>query len=228
MKENRWTFTSQGNPKAEELIWLRDPFRSFEASFSPEVFGDFYLTIVQPGEKNSPLSDSEFLSFLKARKKKAILVAEGFAVRLAWPILRENPNFFRSSFLIFPQPLPISGFSLSFFEKADWFLRNLPQLGKSLMDPARIERIWASMEKENLYMDSLSLPLGILLPRTIGPLSSQSEILGKLSTDTKIYRWESRNRKFTEPDTEKLSKILESFLKSGGQKPGKIGSRTRF
>ncbi|PJZ65127.1 hypothetical protein CH371_14475 [Leptospira wolffii] len=228
MQENRWTFTSRGNPKGQEVIWLRDPFRSFDRSFSPELSNEYYLTIAESPEKSSEFPVSELHSFVKNRKRKPILVSEGFSVRTVWPFLENSPDLVHSAFLIFPQPLPVSGLSLSWIEKADWFLRNLPQVGKIFGDPFRLEKIWNGLEKDELYRKPLSVPLGILLPRTTGTSASQSEDLIKLSESLQVFRWETRNPRFSEPDTEKLSKILEAFLKSGGQKQPKAATRTRF
>ncbi len=228
MQENRWTFTSQGNPKGDEVIWLRDPLHSFDRSFSPVLPGEYYLTVVSGPEQFSEFSGSELLPFLKNRKKKPVLIAEGFSVRNIWPLLEKYPNLVQSVFLIFPQPLPISGFSVSFFDKADWFLRNMIQIPKLFLNPFGLEKVWTGLDNEGVYTGKLSIPLGLLLPRTVGPISSQAEALQNLSDRLTVFRWETQNPRFLEPDDQKMSKILESFLKSGGQKLEKVRSRARF
>lgn len=228
MRENHWTFTSRGNPKKDEVLWLRDPLHSFDRSFTPELSSDYYLTVAEGPEKFSGFSNEDILDFLKKRKKKQILIAEGFSARLIWPLLTQPNDKILSAFLIFPNPLPVSGYSASILEKTDWFLRNLTQIPKFFLDPFGLEKLWNGLEKEDLYSQKAKCPIGLLLPRTVGPLESQTEILQNISVGTSVFRWEAQNPRFSEPTTGMLSKILEPFLKSGGQKPVKDSSRTRF
>ncbi|GBF37604.1 hypothetical protein LPTSP1_05880 [Leptospira johnsonii] len=179
-------------------------------------------------EKFSGFSNEDILDFLKKRKKKQILIAEGFSARLIWPLLTQPHDKILSAFLIFPNPLPVSGYSASILEKTDWFLRNLTQIPKFFWDPFGLEKLWNGLEKDDLYTQKAKCPLGLLLPRTVGPLETQAEILQNISVRTFVYRWEAQNPRFSEPTTGMLSKILEPFLKSGGQKPVKDSSRTRF
>ncbi|TGJ99161.1 hypothetical protein EHO59_14885 [Leptospira semungkisensis] len=228
MQDNRWTFTSRGNRKRDEVLWLRDPLRSFDRSFSPELSSEYYLTIAEAPEKFSGFSPEEIFQFLNSRKKKQILIAEGFSARILWPFVLENPEKVSSVFLIFPNPLPVSGYGLPLLEKADWFLRNIIQIPRFFFDPFGLEKVWNGLEKEDLYSEKAQVPCGIILPRTVGPLESQASALQNLSVSTSVYRWENLQSNFSEPSSQILSKMLESFLKSGVQKPAKNGTRTRF
>ncbi|TGL59474.1 hypothetical protein [Leptospira sarikeiensis] len=228
MRENHWTFTSRGNPKKDEVLWLRDPLRSFDRSFYPELSSDYYLTVAEAPEKFSGFSNTDVLEFLEKRKKKQILIVEGFSARIIWPLISGSNDKILSAFFIFPNPSPVSGYQVSILEKTDWFLRNLTQIPKFLLDPFGLEKIWTGLEKESLYSTKANCPIGILLPRTVGPLHSQVEILQNLSPSVSVFRWETQNPGYSEPTAGMLSKILEPFLKSGGQKPTKDSSRTRF
>ncbi|TGK04204.1 hypothetical protein EHQ53_03380 [Leptospira langatensis] len=228
MQDNRWTFTSRGNPKRDEVLWLRDPLHSFNRSFSPELSSEYYLTVAESPEKFSGFAPTEIYQFLSTRKKKLILIAEGFSARIALPFAFENPDKVSSIFLIFPNPMPVSGYAIPLLEKADWFLRNLTQIPRFFLDPFGLEKVWNGLEKEDLYSGTVPCPMGILLPRTVGPLESQASFLQNLSISTSVYRWETLNSNFSEPSSQILAKMLESFLKSGGQKPVKNGTRTRF
>ncbi|PNV76373.1 hypothetical protein BES34_004430 [Leptospira inadai serovar Lyme] len=113
-------------------------------------------------------------------------------------------------------------------EKADWILKNLSLLPRFITNPFSLDKILSQFDQNDIYESQISVSLGVLLPRTVGQLSAQAEQLSRLSKRTQIYRWETRNPRFSEPEMLKLDKILELFWNSSGQKRSKSRIKTKF
>ncbi|WP_246032054.1 hypothetical protein [Leptospira fluminis] len=226
MNDNHWTFTDTGSSNGEEILWIRDLWHLSSESEEPIPIKGTYFTLATPPKNLGKETFSQLLETISSRKKKIGIVAEGFSVRFAWEIAQKAPEKIQFLFLVFPNPPPISGFRIPFLEKTDWLLKNLHLLPGFFLQPFALDRILSEFDSSDFYSLPVHPPLGMLLPRTVLSLSDQSEFLSKLSANARIYRWESRNPRFSVPDRKELGKILDIFRNNTVQK--RSNSRTRF
>ncbi|EQA37744.1 hypothetical protein LEP1GSC047_3798 [Leptospira inadai serovar Lyme str. 10] len=228
MNDNHWSFTSKGTPKGEEILWIRDSWNLSFSSKEPNSPTGSYLTFAVPPKNSGTETFNELFEYFSSRKRKVNMVAEGFSARFAWELALKKKESIQSLFLLFPNPSPVSGFALPILEKADWILKNLSLLPRFITNPFSLDKILSQFDQNDIYESQISVSLGVLLPRTVGQLSAQAEQLSRLSKRTQIYRWETRNPRFSEPEMLKLDKILELFWNSSGQKRSKSRIKTKF